>query len=242
MDPSVIRIIISRTITILLLIVVALYAIGFMKKRQRQNAIVSELKSLSSDSSFFGQFTAADAEKSLIRAVGLIAGAKKLGMEPERAIKRGLGIEEKYFAMDDEDDRPTIRQTIIIRTLRSNYENFRKLGYEADFHTLESMGKGELPPIRKGPRAGKRAVVGTIVDPALSPGLDTVMANLEIRPPDTEKDDPMTDVGIAAARALVIDLADADVIEGIAEQRILKDLAERADGTGTPEDEAAPDE
>lgn len=227
MEPTVIRTIITRTITIILLIVVALYAISFLKKRQRQNDIVSELKSLSSDSSFFGQFSADDAKKSLIRAVGLIAEAKKFGAEPERTINRGLGIEEKYFAMDDEDAEPTIRQSIIMRTLRSNYENFLKLGYEADFHTLESMRKGELPPIRSGPRAGKRAMVGTIVDPTLSPGLDTVMANLEIRPPKVEEG-VMTDIEIATAKSLVIDLENADVIEGIAEQRILKDLALRA--------------
>jgi len=234
MEQINLRYILTRAITVILVIVVALYAFGYLKKRGQQKEIVSELKSLCSESSFFGQFSAADAEKSLIRAVGLVAEAQKIGLEPEKAIDRCLGIDEKYFAMDDAQDQPTVRQRLIKKTLRSNYENFRKLGYESDFHTLESMRKGELPPIRTGPRTGKRANVRPIIDPALSPGLDTVLANLEIRPAGSEKTE-MTDVDIAVAKALVVDLANADVIEGIAKARILKVLAEKAAGQDTPD-------
>ena len=217
------RYILTRSAAVILVIVLALYGIGFVKKKQRLGSIVSELKSLSSESSFFRQFSAGDAERSLVRAVGLIAEANKLGLYPEAAIDKGLGIEKKYFNSDDEKE-PTLRGQLIRTTLRANYENFRKLGYIPDFHTLESMKKGDLPPVRTGPLQGSKAEVGTIIAPALSPGLDTVMANLEIRPL-REKGKPMSDVETAIARKLATDLKDAEVIGEDALRRIEAELA-----------------
>lgn len=223
MDSTNIRYILTRAGAVILAIVMALYALGYMKKRNRQAALVAELKSLSSDSSFFHQFYAEDARKSLIRAVGVIAEANNLGLEPDKAINRGLGMEEKYFAIDEDKEAPPLRESLVRATLRANYENFRKLGYEADFHTLEMMRDGELPPVRTGPQAGTKAEVGTIIDPALSPGIDKVMANLEIRPP-REKGVPMSDVEIAAAKQLAANLALAGVIEEAAGRRIGESL------------------
>ncbi|MGJ8643764.1 MAG: hypothetical protein ACSHX9_10180 [Luteolibacter sp.] len=217
------RYIITRSLTVIFLIVVALYAVSFVKKTQRKNAIVSELKSVASESSFFRQFSAADAKKSLVRGVGLIAEAKKLGMEPETVIERGLGIEKKYFASDDDRDGLTPKQVLIRSTLRSNYENFLKIGYETDFYTLQSLREGELPPVGNGSREGSRAEVVPIIDPTLSPGLDTVIANLEIRPKrsgDTKK----TDVEIAIAKRLAKDLEKAGVIDKEVSVRIVAAL------------------
>lgn len=224
------RYILTRAAAGILVLVLALYGIGFLKKKQRQSAIVSELKSLSSESSFFRQFSAEDAEKSLVRAVGLLAEAKKLGLEPDAAIKRSLGIEEKYFNSDDER-QPTLREQLIRTTLRANYENFHKLGYSPDFHTLGSLRKGDLPPVRTGPLEGSKAEVGAIIAPALSPGLDTVLANLEIRPV-RDKSKPLTDVETAVAKKLATDLKEAGVIEEDAFLRIERKLS------GEPEEPA----
>ena len=223
MDSTNLRYILTRAIGVILVIVVALYALGYVKKRNKKTALVAELKSLSSDSSFFRQFYAEDAKKSLVKAVGVIAEAKNIGLEPDEAINRGLGIEEKYFLLDEERGAPPVKESLVRSTLRSNYENFRKLGYEADFHTLKMMRDGELPPVRTGPQAGSKAEVGTIIDPSLSPGLDKVMANLEIRPP-RDKALPMTDVEIAAAKLLATSLAAAGIIEESAEKRIVESL------------------
>ncbi len=221
------RLIITRTIFVIVLIVAGLYALSYFKKKGRQDDIVEELKSLSSESSFFGQFTGVEARRTMVRAVGLIAEANNLGLAPEETIERGLGLEKATFEMDSKDDKATERQKLIRKTLRLNYENFRKLGYKADFQTLESMRMGELPTIQDGARAGKKAVVGVVIDERLSPGMDCVLANLEIRPAE-EVRGVTTDVEIAAARALVVDLATANVIDRVAEQRILKDLEARA--------------
>jgi hypothetical protein len=233
MDDINLRYILTRAGGVILVIVVALYAISYVKKRNRQSAIVAELKSVSSDSSFFRQFYAEDARKSLVKAVGLIAEANNSGLAPEVAIDRGLGIEAKYFAMDEDNDEPPIKESLIRSTLRANYENFRKLGYEADFHTLDMMKDGKLPPVRTGPQAGSKAEVGTIIDPSLSPGLEKVMANLEIRPPK-EEGLPLTDVEIAAAKQLALDLSAAGIIEKEARDRILDALMPKVPEEGAP--------
>ena len=219
------RYIITRAISVILLIVVALYAVSFAKKWQKQKEIVSDLKSIASESSFFRQFSAADAKKSLIHGVGLIAEAKELGMEPDEVIDKVLGTEKKYFPSDD-DVRPTSKQNLISATLRSNYENFLKVGYVADFHTLESLRKGELPPVRNGPRAGSRAEVVPIIDPTLSPGLDAVIANLEIRPKRSGSFKP-TDVENARAKRLARDLEEAEVIDKSVSVRIIEAMDAR---------------
>jgi len=223
MEPQHIRYILSRALTAIVLIVAILYGVGMFKKKQRKDAIIADLKSVCSDSSFFRQFHAEDARKTLVRGVGLIAEAKQLGIDPDKVIDGGLGIEEKYFAMDEDKEGVPIRESIIRSSLRSNYENFLKLGYTPDFHTLQGMKDGELPPVRTGPSAGSRAEVGTIIDPNLSPGIDRVVANLEIRPPK-KPGAPMTDVEIASAKQLAKNLFEAGVIEKEASDRIIESL------------------
>lgn len=217
------RYIITRALFLILAVVVVLYGIRFVKKMQRRAAIIAELRSLSSDSSFFQQFYADAAQKALIRTIGLIAEANELGIPPETAIKKGQGIETKLFANDADDDEPPLKTKIITTSLRANYENFLKLGYKADFHTLEEMRSGKLPPIPAGPESGKSPVVATLIDASVSPGIEKVIANLEIRPP-TDRKVP-TDIEIAAAKQLANDLSDAKIIEEPVKNRIIEKLS-----------------
>jgi len=221
------RYILTRAVFLITAIFVVLTGINFFKKKQRQSAIIAELKSISSDSSFFKQFNPEDAQKSLVRAVALIAEAKQIGIPPEKAIDRGLGIEEVFFSSDTNPYEPTAREKIIRNSLGNNYENFLKLGYKADFHTLESMRAGKLPTLAEGVAAGKKPIIATLIDPSISPGIDKVIANLEIRPPQTEAHAP-SDIEIAAAKQLARDLADAQVIEEAARDRIIAKLSEPA--------------
>jgi hypothetical protein len=223
MEPRHIRYILTRSGAAIVLIVAILYGVDMLKKKQRKDTIISNLKSVCSDSSFFNQFHAADARKALVRGVGLIAEARLLGLDPDETLDGGLGIEKKYFSVDKEDGGTPIRESIIRKCLRANYENFLKLGYTADYHTLQGMKGGELPSVRTGPTAGSRAEIGTIIDVALSPGLDRVIANLEIRPPRIPGT-PMTDVEIARAKQLAKDLSEAGVIETAAAERITASL------------------
>ena len=221
------RYILSRALFLIVTLVVVLSSVSFYKKKQRQSAILADLKSLSSDSSYFQQFYAEDAQKALVRAVALIAEANQLGIPPESSIDRALGIETKTFFSEEKPAEPTYRQQIVRTNLRANYENFLKLGYAADFHTLEAMKGGSLPPIPNGPEAGKKPVVGTYISAALSPGLEKVIANLEIRPPQADSR-VLTDLETAAAKRLAESLAEAKLIEEPIRDKIIKALSPAA--------------
>lgn len=218
------RYIITRATFLIALLVAVLFSVSFVKKQQRKNAIYAELQSITSDSAFFQQFYPEAARKSLIKAIGLIAEANALGVDPDTAINRGMGIKPQFFENDAEKDEPPAREKIIRACLRSNYENFLKLGYQADFHTLDAMKKGELPVIPAGPQSGRKPEIATLISPTISQGMDKVVANLEIRPPQPDKVKP-TDIEIAAAKKLASDLSDARIIEEPVRDRILQSLS-----------------
>ena len=206
------------------LLVVVVCGYSFVKKKQRHAAITAELESITSDSSFFQQFYAEDARKSLVRAIGLIAEANLLGVAPDTTISRGMGIQPQFFENDAKHDDPPPRQKIIRACLRANYENFLKLGYKADFHTLEALKDGELPPIPGGPQYGHKPAIANLISPTIAPGMEKVIANLEIRPPQPDDHQP-TAIEIAAAKQLACDLSEARLIEDSARDRILKGLS-----------------
>ncbi len=224
MDTPSPRYIITRSLFLVAALVTILYGISFIKKYQRRSAIVAELKLITADSAFFQQFYAEDAQKTLVKAIALIAEAKDLGVSPETTIERALNVNHKLFDSDDEKDEPAPRVKIIGASLRANFQNFLKLGYQSDYQTLSTMKSGELPSIPGGPEAGKRPVIGTLINPSLSPGLERVIANLEIRPPQSEGR-PATDIETAAAKQLARDLYDAKLIEEAARDRILEKLS-----------------
>jgi len=216
--------ILSRSAFLIGLLVVGLVASSYYKKHRRQAAIIDELKAITSDSSFYQQFYAADARKSLVRAVGLIAEANALGTPTETTISRSLGLKRGMFEHEALREELPARQQLIRDCLRGNYASFRKLGYQADTATLTALKSGELPPIPNGPHAGSRPVIANLIDPEIAPGLDKVIANLAIRPPPADDAKP-NEIEIAASKRLARDLADANVIEDTACERILKRLS-----------------
>ena len=218
------RYILTRAAFLIAALVAVLFVFSFFKKRQRQAAIITELQSITSDSSFFQQFYADDARKSLIRAIGLMAELNTLGVSPDKAIDGGLGIEAKFFENEMEEDDTPMSQKIIRTSLRSNYENFLKLGFKPDFHTIAAMKNGELPAIPSGPQAGRKPEIGNLISPEISPGMEKVIANLEIRPPNSEGHKP-TAIEIAAAKQLARDLSDARIIEEPVRDKILQGLS-----------------
>jgi hypothetical protein len=215
--------ILTRVAMALVVLIAFLFGMSIYKKKQRQNTIVNELKSIASDSSFFQQFYAEQAEKTLIRAVGLLAEADKLGVPPDKVIDRCLGVVEKGTFDDTKNEEPSPRETLVRECLRGNYENFRKLGYQPDFQTLASARDGKLPVIPSGPSAGKAAVIATLIPESASPGIEKVLANLQIRPP-TEKGQTLNDLEVTAAKHLAYELAEAKVIDDGIRDKIVEHL------------------
>ncbi|MCX6874279.1 MAG: hypothetical protein NTW21_10805 [Verrucomicrobia bacterium] len=224
MDAPSPQYLLSRAGLLIALLVAVLVGMRLVRKFQRQAAITAELGSLTSDSAFFQQFYAEDARKSLVRAIGLLAEANSLGVAPNVAIDRGLGLKPRFFASDAKLEEPPVREKIIRTCLRGNYENFIKLGYRADFHTLDAMKRGELPPIPSGPNSGHRPELAHLISPALAPGLEKLVANLEIRPPQPPGHQA-TPFQVATAKQLARELADARLIEEAVCDRILEGLS-----------------
>jgi len=219
--------IITRIVFLICVLVAFLFGYKYVVKKNRQNAIFTELESITTDSSFFHQFYADDARKTLVRAIGLMAEAENLGVEIPTTIDRALGIKPKFFKNDAEHDEPPTRDKIIRACLSANYENFLKLGYITDLQTVDSMKHGELPTIPTGPSAGSQPEIAYLIDPAISPGLEKVIANLEIRPPQTEPQ-KRTDIEVASAKLLARDLSEARIIEDRVRDRIIAELSKPA--------------
>lgn len=222
MQTPAISTIISRAITIIVLFIAVIYGLSFYKKVQRKSAIIKELRELSSDNSFFRQFYAEDAAKTLVRSVGLILEAKSMGMAPDVVVDKGLNREKSILDGEAKEFLPA--SDLIRATLLNNYDNAVKLGYTADYRTLADMKTGALPTIPAGPNRGSTAEITPIIDPQISPGLEKVVANLAIRPPGYSKQ-PKSDVDLAAAKRLAGDLQNAGIIEQSVAERILKTLS-----------------
>ncbi len=211
--------IILRAVTLVILLVALFFGYQHYVKKQRKAVVVAELSHICGESAFYRQFTAADAHKTLLRAIGLIAEAESLGMGVDEAIKGGLGIETGWFAEAPKPEDLPIRQLIVRDSLRANYDNFIKLGYTPVFDVFDPMKDGDLVPIPDGPFSGRKPVVRTLIPEQASPGIEKVIANLELAPPGTDEA-PMTDLQIAAAKQLARDLTHARLIEESVAERI----------------------
>jgi hypothetical protein len=222
--PS-IRYILTRIIYVILLLLAAKYAFLFYKTQSRKHAIASELQTITTDSSFFRQFYVEDARRNLVRAMGLILEADSLGMGPDKAIDRVLGVKEELFESYEKNNEPSAREKIIRNSLRGNHDNLLKLGYTNDIQTFTEFQKGVLPPIPSGPQQGRKPHISYLIPPTLSPGLEKVIANLVIRPPQDEPRKP-TDIELAAAKQLANELSQAGVIEEPVRDRIIKGLSQ----------------
>lgn len=227
-----------RAIWILALLIGLLFASRMWKTHQRKGEIVDEMKAISSDSSYFLQFNAADAQKTLLRAVALMHEAERLGITHEDLIKRAFGIEVGVFASDTTSDDLSSKQVLIRDSLLLNFVNFTKLGYPSDLRVLKEFNAGEIPTIPEGTFQGRRAVIRPIIDPALSPGLEKILPNLQLAPPSADEAPP-TELEVARAKRLARDLGNAGVIEEPVMNRIIAALSAPP---ATEEESSKPDE
>lgn len=222
MDPRVAEILRHAAVVALL----ALLAIAGLKVHRhfRDRAeLAAELRSLAGEGSFYRQFYPADAERALLRAMAVLREGELDGMAPDELLDRCLGLTTKRGETPDE---PTADEQLVRSTFLNNYENCRKLGILRPRDAAQRLREGELPPIETGPARGSTPRVVRIIEPALAPGLDKVVANLEIRPPDSAP--AAGEVERNAARKLANSLGEAGVIDTAAVNRILKALEPKA--------------
>jgi hypothetical protein len=218
MDPRVAEILRHAAVLALvgLLAVVGLKVHRHFRDRAE---LAAELRSLAAEGSFYRQFYPADAERALLRAMAVLREGELDGLAPDELLDRCLGLEAKR---GEQADEPTADEQLVRATFLNNYENCRKLGVLRPRDAAKRLREGELPPIEIGPATGSRPRVMRIIDPALAPGLDKVVANLEIRPPDSVP--AAGDVERNAARRLVRTLGEAGVLDTATVARILQQL------------------
>lgn len=225
MDPRVAEIL-RHAAVLALLGVLAIVGLKVHRHFRDRAHLAAELRALAAEGAFYRQFYPADADRALLRAMAVLREGELDGLAPDELIDRSLGLESKG---GDGDDDPTADEQLVGSTFLNNYENCRKLGLFHDSDAASRLREGELPAITSGPASGSLPKIVRIIDPALAPGLDKVLANLEIRPPDSAP--AQGDVERNAARRLARALGNANVIDAAAVTRILQALDQTPPGS-----------
>ena len=212
MDPRV-----ATTLKLAIFAVLALVALSFgskhYKKFNRKAALVNEMRTLVSEASFYRSLTETDARAVMLRGVAKIEEARSLGMEPteyfDRVFKREKGKDE---ASDEFEDFPA-REKLARETLLRAHQHAVQLKLVDTPEACKDLEEGKLPDVSPKP------VIAYLIDPAISPGLEKVVPNFDLLPGDLKKEAP-TDLEIAVARNLAMDLYSAQIIDREAEKRI----------------------
>ena len=203
----------------------------FWGKHKTQKEIVAELQSLTSTSSSFEQFYEADAHKTLYRSMHLLHRAEtELKKPPLETLNAVFGI-RKPGMFDDEDTGESALSDQISRDgLLRNYDNCKRLGVFNDPLSRQALEKGEAPQIQEGPAAGDFAALQCIIDPAVAPGVEKIVPNLVISPPDKKKPETPNAFQIAQALKLIESLEYADLLE----REAADELRAHYEGIGKP--------
>lgn len=197
--------------------IIAVFAFGYgskhYKKYSRKAALVTEMRTAVSEASFYRSITEEGARGVLLSGIARIEEAKTLGLEPSAYFDRVFKHEDgKKIEGDEFHDYP-VREKLARETLLRAHQHAVELGLLATPDTRKAMAAGRMPEVEAKP------AIACIIDPAISPGIEKVVPNLELRP-DKPKTGPPTDIEIAAGRNLAGDLYSAQIIDKEAESRI----------------------
>jgi hypothetical protein len=199
--------------------IIAIFAFGYgskhYKKHARKEALVAEMRTAVSEASFYRSITQESARSVLLSSIAKIEEAKTLGLEPtayfDQVFKRDSG---KKTGGDEFVDYPA-REKLARETLLRAHQHAVDLGLLATLENRKAMAAGEMPEVEAKP------VIVCIIDTTISPGIEKILPNLELRPGGV-KTGPPTDLEIAAGKNLAEDLYGAQIIDKDAEMRISK--------------------
>jgi hypothetical protein len=183
------------------------------KRHARKTELLSEIRTLVSEASFYRSLGADQARATLLRGAALLDEAKSLGLEPSACLDLVFQREPGPEASFDEFADFPIREKMARETLLRTYQHATQLNLFDAPDARAALAAGSLPEISPKP------TIVTLIDPAISPGLEKVVPNLELRPAGAAAE-TATDIGIAAALNLAADLCSARIIDHEAEQRI----------------------
>lgn len=212
MDPRVATTLKLAIFAVLALVVFSISSKHY-KKFNRKAALVDEMRTLVSEASFYRSLTEDDARAVLLKGIAKIEEAKSLGVEPTAYLDRVFKREKSKDSPGDEFQDYPAREKLARETLLRAHQHAVQLKLLEEPEALLDLADGKMPDVTPKP------VIACTIDPAISPGLEKVVPNFELKPGDLKKEAP-TDLEIAAARNLAGDLYSAQIIDREAEKRI----------------------
>lgn len=208
-------------------IVLALGVFGMKiwKKQKLEKTIVKELRTLANPTASFEQAFAEQAEAALLKSMAYLYEAdSKLGKNPTEILLEVFhGSDNGALFGKVPEGRETYgdpKAELIRDGLLRNYQHCITLGLFKETESLQALQEGKAPRISSGPASGGNATISHIIDPDASAGMEKLIPNMVISPPNHSHDKP-TDTEIRLAKELASDLFGARLIERDAEERIL---------------------
>lgn len=198
-----------------ILLALALFGFKLYKRHTDKNDVVAAMRTDVSEAAFYRSLSEEDARRTFLRCIAHMDRAEKLGMEPGTFLDRVFDRKEKKTSGIDDDAGFPVREKLVRVTLLRAHQHARQLGLLDRPEHLKDLESGEIPPVDPKP------VLGTIIDPKFSPGLEKAVPNLELRARPAAPDRELSDLEIAAARELIRDLADANLIVDETAKRLL---------------------
>lgn len=205
-------------------ILAVLFAIGLFaykqyKKYEAKSDLVTAMRADVADANFFRALRESDAKATLLRCVGRMAKARQMGVEPTDFINLVYERKKGDGPREDNPDGVPVREKLVRATVSSAFEHAKQLGLLEEPSSIASLLAGEMPLVTPAP------VFEHIVDPALSPGIEMIVANLTLEPTPRIPGATPTDIQVAAFRELINDLTEANIIDKNAQKRIFDDFA-----------------
>jgi hypothetical protein len=189
-----------------------------MKLQKKTEKLASEMRTLVSDTTFYRSPTVESAHAAYFKGIALLADAKALGLEPSAYFDEVFPHKKKdKVGLDDEFEDHPAREKLARETYQRGYQMAEHFGMLDSPEKIAELREGKMPADVK-----PKPVVACIIDPALSPGMEKIVPNLDLRAPGSKSDAPPTDLEVAAAKNLCSDLYAARVIESDADSRIAK--------------------
>jgi hypothetical protein len=213
MDPRVVT-----TLKLAAFAIIGLFAFSIVSKNykryNRKEALATEMRTLVSDPSFYRCPTTQSAHSVLLRGIAVIDRAKSLGLEPSAFFDKVFRRDKKSEKpINDEFEEYPTREKLARDTMLRAYQHAEQMGLLARLEYRDVLDKGSIPDVVPSPK------IACIIDPAVSPGIEKIVPNLELRLPGPPAAAP-SDLETAAAKSLAADLYSARVIEHDAEARI----------------------
>ncbi len=216
MDPRVASIL-KFALLALVTVVLGGYVMKHVRLKKKIDKLAAEMRTLVSDTSFYKAPTVDAAQSTLFKGIALMYDAKALGLEPSDYMNEVFPHEKKdKVGMDDEFEEHPAREKLARDTYQRGYQMAQQFNLLDSPEKVQALRDGRMPDVKPKP------VVACIIDPTLSPGMEKIVPNLDLRPAGTKLDAPPTDMEVAAAKGLCSDLYSARVIESDADSRISK--------------------